>query len=73
MAFISQFKVYYEKYCTHCCAVAKEHILTIVIIFDCENKSFWINDTPLLKVVAFNVTRFDVALFDAVLFDVELF
>ena len=72
MAFISQSKVYFATYCALCCAVVKHGIITTAIIFSCHSNSFLIN-TPLLKLVAFNVTPFNLALFDAALFNVELF
>ena len=78
MAFLSQFIVNCATYCALCCEVAKQHIIAATIIFNFHNNSFLINDSTLLKVVAFNVALFHVALFklelfDAALFDVELF
>ena len=76
---MSQFKVYCATYCTFYCVLVKHRfITTAIIIFSCHNNPFFINDTPLFKLVAFNVSLLDVAmfnltLFNATQFDVELF
>ena len=56
----------------------KDRIITTAIISSYHNNFFLINDTPRLKLVAFNVALFDdallhLALFDAALFDFERF
>ena len=58
--------------------LVKDRIITTAIISSYHNNFFLINDTPLLKLVAFNVALFDdallhLALFDAALFDFERF
>ena len=50
-----------------------QRIISRAIIFSYHENSFWYNDVPLLKVVAFNVALSDVTLFDVVLFIVAQF
>ena len=69
---MSQFKVYCVKYCAPCCAPVKQHIITTLIIFSCQNDSFSINDAPLFKAVAFNIAL-DVGLFNLGRFDASPF
>lgn len=65
---ITQAKVCCATCCALCCVLGKQHIITAEIMFSCHNNYFFINDAPLLKVVAFNVV-----IFDAVIFDIGLY
>ena len=56
-AFSSQFKDYCATYYAFCYAVVKQHVITTSIIFRCHNNSFLINDAPLFKVIAFDITH----------------